>query len=143
MPTRKGAIKDLAELQGKLNHIITDIMEPGVRPESEPSFAWSPPTDICEDECAFYVEMELSGVDIGDVEVTCEERSLKVEGERKVDKELAPKNVQRMERFFGRFSREFTFLSSVDPKKVDASLTDGVLTLILPKKTDKKRIVVK
>jgi HSP20 family protein len=143
MPTRKGAIKDLAELQGKLNHIITDIMEPGVRPESEPSFAWSPPTDICESEAAFFVEMELPGFDIGDIEVTCEERSLKVEGERRVDKELAPKNVQRMERFFGRFSREFVFLSTVDPTKVEASLNDGILTLVLPKRSDKKRIVVK
>lgn len=143
MPTKKGALKDLAELQGKLNHIISDIMEPGVRAESEPSFTWSPPTDICEDELAFYLEMELSGVEIGDIEVTCEERSLKVEGERKADKELATRNVQRMERFFGRFSREFTFLSTIDPKSVEASLTDGVLTLILPKKSEKKRIAVK
>lgn len=143
MPTRKGALKDLAELQGKLNHIISDIMEPGVRPEAEPSFSWSPPTDICEDELAFYVEMELPGIEIGDIEVTCEERSLRIEGERKADKEMAPKNVQRMERFFGRFSREFTFLSTIDPRNVEASLTDGVLTLMLPKKSEKKKIVVK
>jgi HSP20 family protein len=143
MPTRKGAIKDLAELQGKLNRVISDIMEPGVRAESEPSFSWSPPTDICEDDNAFYIEMELSGVDIGDIEVVCEERSLRVDGERKADKELAPKNIQRMERFFGRFSREFTFLSTVDPKKVDASLSDGVLTLTLPKKSDKRKIPIR
>ena len=80
---------------------------------------------------------------IGDIEVTCEERSIRVEGERRADKEMAPKNVQRMERFFGRFSREFTFLSTIDPKNVEASLTDGVLTLMLPKRSEKKKIMVR
>lgn len=143
MPTRKGAIKDLAELQSKLNHVINEIMEPGMRVESEPSFSWAPPTDISEDETTFIVEMELPGMEIADLEISCKEKTVKVSGDRKAFKELVPKNVQRMERFFGHFSREFDFPLSIEPSKVEASLKEGILTLILPKKNDKKKIVIR
>ena len=143
MPTRKGAVKDLVELQTKINNIISEVMEPGVRAEDDPVVIWSPPTDVSEDEDAYYVEMEVPGADIKDIEVFCEETMLRVTGERKMTRDLAPDNVQRMERFFGTFSREFSFLSPVSTDSVEAMLNDGVLTLILPKKSERKKIPIK
>jgi len=143
MPTKKGAVRDLLELQAKLNNIITEVMEPGVGAESDSAIIWSPPTDVSEDEEAYYVEMEVPGTDIKDIEILCEDTKLKVTGERRIMRDLVPDNVHRMERFFGTFSREFSFLSAIDTGCVEATLNDGVLTLTLPKKNEKKKIAIK
>jgi HSP20 family protein len=79
---------------------------------------------------------------------------LTLTGERKLEKEL-PKTgggkegnregYHRVERFYGSFTRSFALPNSVVGDQVSADLSDGVLTVTVPKKAEvqPKRIEVK
>ncbi len=143
MPTRKGALSDLVELQARLNSIISEVMEPSVKAENENVNLWAPPADVSEDDENFYIEMEVPGVEINDIEIVCKDNFIKINGERKFSREIAVDNIQRMERFFGNFYREFEFPFQIDKDEVEASLENGVLTLVLPKKSNKRKIPIR
>lgn len=143
MPTKKGALRDLLELQSRLNSIISEVMEPSPKSENENISLWTPPADVSEDDENFYIEIEVPGVNIEHIEIICEGNSVRIKGERKFSREIAADNVHRMERFFGNFFREFEFVSHIDRDKIEASLENGVLTLVMPKKNDKKRIPIR
>ena len=56
-------------------------------------------------------------------------------GERKFE-ETAREHYHRVERNYGQFTRSFTFPTAVDPNRIQATFTDGVLTLVLPKREE-------
>ncbi len=59
-----------------------------------------------------------------------------LKGERK-----APANMEqyrRVERNYGSFTRAFTLPETVDVEKISANLSNGVLTLRLPKREEVK-----
>lgn len=143
MPTKKGALRDLVELQSRLNSIISEVMEPTIKSEAEDASLWVPSADVTEDENNYYIEMEVPGVELNNIEILSENNSVRVKGERKISREIVPENVYRMERFFGLFFREFSFGSQIDRDKIEASLENGVLTIILPKKNEKKKIPIR
>lgn len=140
---KKGAVKDLLELQRRLNELIKEVVSPSVAQSEKGFYIFKPLADVSEDDKAYYVEMELPGVEINDVEILCENRKVSIKGERKFSKEIAPENVLRMERYFGNFLREFSFSSSIDKDNVEAKLENGILSLFLPKKEGIKKIPIK
>jgi HSP20 family protein len=75
---------------------------------------------------------ELPGFTDRDINVTIEQGSLTIRGERK---EELPEgySVHRQERGAMKFARSFTLPSLVDTTKVEATLTDGILELKMPK----------
>lgn len=143
MLSKKGALRDLLELQSRLNSIISEVLEPSAKSGNENISLWTPPADVSEDDENFYIEIEVPGVDIEDIDITCEGNSVKIKGERKFSREIASDNVHRMERFFGNFFREFDFVPQIDRDKIEAKLENGVLELVMPKKNQKKKISIR
>ncbi len=94
---------------------------------------WRPSVDVHEDEGGYTVEVELPGVNREDVHVSFQDGTLKIEGERRYQEESEERNVHRRERFFGRFSRSFSFPGMVNGEKISASQKDGILTVTIPK----------
>ena len=45
--------------------------------------------------------------------------------------------VHRYERSYGVFERTFSLPTTVDPERIDASYTNGILTVTIPKSTDR------
>ena len=88
-----------------------------------------PPINLSEDDGNIYVRSEIPGVDIADIELTLHDKSLVIRGERKA---VAGKYL-RQERPAGGFQRVVTLNVPVDRDKVGANMTDGVLTVTLPK----------
>ena len=103
-----------------------------------------PPMNIWEDEDHWYVEAELPGMELDDLEILVQDNQLTIQGERK-QPELAEATWHRSERGFGKFSRSFQFSEDVDADKVQARLKQGVLLIELPKRAEVKprRIEVK
>ena len=134
MPLRGESLRELVHLKRRMNQLFDEMLQPDQTPQVLPEFAWTPVADVYEDEDHYYTEVELPGVSIQDVEVTADQGLLKVSGERKPQKELTREGVQRMERYFGRFLREFSFPEPLDSDKVHASLTDGLLLIKIPKR---------
>ena len=91
------------------------------------------PVNVWEDQKAFYVEAEIPGMDLDDLNIDIQDGDeLSIEGERKKPV-IDGGNWHRRERGFGKFNRSFKLSSDVDVTKVDALLKHGVLTITLPK----------
>ena len=65
-------------------------------------------------------------------QVTVENSTLVLKGEKKLDAEVKEESYRRIERTYGTFQRSFTLPTTVDTGKVSADFKNGVLTVKLP-----------
>ena len=107
--------------------------------------AWAPTVDIAERKNAYLMAVELPGVKADDLEITFEDGLLTIQGERRFMYDSAEEKVHRAERYYGAFRRSITLPSHVEADKIEASVQDGVLQIMVPKAPDvqAKRIQVR
>ncbi len=92
-----------------------------------------PALSVWQDDANVYVEAELPGMDLSDLEIyVTGGDQLTIKGERKAP-QLEKARWHRQERAFGSFNRVLSLPAPVDADKVQARLTNGVLTITLPK----------
>lgn len=91
-----------------------------------------PRTNLYDNGGNFEVWFEVPGISREDLHVKIQGNYLEISGTRKSD---APEGYKghRVERGAKSFSRSFTLPSDVDAEKAEASLNNGILTLVLPK----------
>ncbi|GAB4387336.1 MAG: Hsp20/alpha crystallin family protein [Thermodesulfovibrionales bacterium] len=94
---------------------------------------FSPHVDVLETDEAIKVTAELPGMDEKDVEVSLDNDTLTIKGEKKEEKEDRSKGFYRMERHYGSFQRVIPIPREVETDKVEATFKKGVLTVKLPK----------
>lgn len=106
---------------------------------------WAPSVDISETAEEFLIKAELPEVKKEDVKVRVDNGTLRIEGERKQEKEEKGKKFHRVERSYGSFLRTFTLPDNVEGEKVAAEFKEGLLQIRLPKsaKPGPKAIEVK
>ncbi len=92
---------------------------------------WVPAADLCETGDRFLLTVELPGLGRSDVEITFTSDTLTVSGRRPDPASCT--RYQQFERAQGRFSRSFRFAVPVDDAGIVADLTDGILTITVPK----------
>ena len=97
-----------------------------------------PPVDVYEDEQNLVLKLEVPGVNEGDMNVSVENNTLSVQGERKFEKEEKEENFHRIERRYGSFLRTFRLPNTVDSEKVEASYEKGILKISLAKRAEAK-----
>jgi HSP20 family protein len=92
----------------------------------------SPRTNLCDSGDTFQVIAEVPGLTKDDLNIKIQGNYLELSGSRKSD---APKGYKahRIERDIPSFTRSFTLPADVDVEKIEAVLTNGLLTLVLPK----------
>ena len=103
----------------------------GDRWRSRAAAGW-PLTNVYEAKEAFVVKAEVPGLAEGDVSVSVEDEALVLRGERKSEVPEGYK-VHLRERAPVAFTRKLPLPARVDVAGVTAALTDGVLTITLPK----------
>jgi HSP20 family protein len=110
-----------------------------------PRGPWAVAVDIAEDESAIHLRADVPGLRSEDLQLSVENDVLTLKGERRFEKEDKKENYLRSERVYGAFTRSFSLPKHVDGEKISADLTDGVLTVRLPKRTapEPKRIEVR
>lgn len=141
--------RELEEMSARLNRVFGHALVPSKAEGSKESMAmfdWSPTVDIAETPEEFQIKAELPEVKKDDVKVSVENGVLRLEGERKQEKEEKGKKYHRVERSYGSFLRTFTLPDNIDDAKVQAEFKDGVLNVRLPKapaKAKAKTIEVK
>ena len=89
-------------------------------------------TDVIDKGDAFELNAELPGFKKEDIKLDIENDCLTISAERKLENDEEKKNFIKRERFYGSYSRSFD-LTGIDVDKIEASYTDGVLSLNLPK----------
>ena len=98
--------------------------------------AFAPRVDIHEDETAYRICAELPGLDEKDIQVTLEDDTLTIAGERKQETEGADTTgIRHLESVRGRFRRSFRLPDGVDADALKAGYSNGVLEVSVPKPT--------
>ena len=97
--------------------------------------AWAPLADLRETDDAYVVEMDLPGVKKDDITVELSGNELVVTGDLKDGAD--DQSSQRIGRS-GHVEQRMLLPASADTDKVTASLSDGVLTVTVPKSEDQK-----
>jgi HSP20 family protein len=128
--TRMGPPRELGTLTGELERIFDCSFGDSDRgPCSRPAV---PPLDVIEEENRYVVRADLPGLTKDDIEITYQDGTLTIRGERKERDESNPGRVHLTERFCGSFGRNLRLPEKVDPERIEASFKDGVLGLVLP-----------
>jgi HSP20 family protein len=97
-----------------------------------------PPVDVYEDEQNLILKLEVPGVNEADLNVSVENNTLTIQGERKFEKEEKEENFHRIERRYGSFLRTFKLPNTVNSDKVEASCDKGILKITLVKRAEAK-----
>ncbi len=126
--------QEMNRLQREVNRIFRDfgldLFESAAWPRLSAGF---PPLNIWEDDEALYVEAELPGMALEDIEIyVTRDNQLTIRGERKAP-QVEKGTWHRRERMFGSFTRVITLPVEVDAEKVEATLHNGLLRIRLPK----------
>jgi HSP20 family protein len=112
---------------------------------SEPESArpWAPAVDILENDNELVLKADLPEVKLEDIDISMENGTLTLKGERKFERTEGKGGYHRIERSYGTFVRCFSLPDTVDIEHVKADYKNGVLTVALPKKELAKPRTVK
>ncbi len=91
-----------------------------------------PSVDVYEDEKAYYLEAELPGYTVEDVNIHVEKHVLHISSEKLNEKKDSKKFLVR-ERGFVKFDRSFTLPEGIDESGIEAEFENGILKITLPK----------
>lgn len=99
---------------------------------------WAPyAVDVREDADHIYVDAELPGFRKEEIDLTLENQTLTISAEHKEESRKEGEYLLN-ERRYHRFLRSFMLPPTVDERKVDAKLADGVLHITLNKREETK-----
>ncbi|MDP6987404.1 MAG: Hsp20/alpha crystallin family protein [Phycisphaerales bacterium] len=91
-----------------------------------------PAVNMIEDDNTLFFEAELPGVAATDLDVTVADAMLTISGTRTLESPEDSTSLRR-ERSTHTFERIVRIPTGVDANGIDATLTDGILTVTLPK----------
>ncbi|PYQ99350.1 MAG: molecular chaperone [Acidobacteria bacterium] len=101
--------------------------------------SWVPAVDIYTNgQHELVLRAELPDMKEEEIDLTLEDNTLTLRGERKLDAEVAEEQFHRIERSYGAFARTFALPPTVDAGKVSAEYKAGVLTIRLPLREEAK-----
>lgn len=97
-------------------------------------------TDVKEDENGFTVMMDVPGFTKDDVQISLEKGTLTITASKNEEKEEKDekKGFIMKERYSGSMKRSFYVGDELKSEDIHAKMEDGVLTLSVPKKEEKK-----
>jgi len=130
--------RDFAQLQDRINRVFTEAY--GRNDEGlMTSGTWVPPVDIYQNgDHEVVLKAELPDMTREDIDITVDNGTLNIRGEKKLSNEVKEEQFHRIERRYGSFSRSFSLPPMVDPTKVGADYKNGVLTVRLPLREEAK-----
>ena len=142
LPQTRSVPERLTGFRGEMDRLFDDFFRgidvPGF---GEASGFLSPAIDVAETERGLEVTAELPGIDKKDIEVDIHDGLLTIKAERQQETEKTDdKKAYRLtERSYGTFLRRFSLPFEVDDTKVEATFTDGVLKLDIPRAPESER----
>lgn len=130
--------REFALLQDRINRAFGDAYGPtdaGVLSAS----TWVPPVDVYQNgDHELVLKAELPDMTREAIEITIENGTLTIKGDKKPSDEVKDDQLHRVERRYGPFSRSFAVPATVDTAKVGADYKNGVLTIRLPIREEAK-----
>jgi HSP20 family protein len=128
-------LRELRSMQEEMNRLFERSRD-RLHDELPEEGYWQPPVDIFAEAEQVVVKMEIPEVRLEDIEISVEDGRLSIEGERRLE---AADGFLRLERSYGPFRRLFELPIEIDRERIAASCADGVLKIVLPRKSPTRR----
>ena len=134
---RWNPLHEMATNQERLSRILDGFY--GRPQEDLTRGAWVPAVDIYSNgQHELVLKAELPDMKEEEIDLTIEDNTLTLRGERKLDAEVTEDQFHRIERSYGAFTRTFSLPPTIDADKVSAQYKAGVLTVRLPMSEEAK-----
>src|SRR5437870_13508429 len=141
---RWNPINDVVSLREAMDRLFEDSF---IRPTAWTGMAaggqLAVPVDLWETKDAYHLQADLPGLSADDIEINVTPDTVTISGETKPGTDVTNEGWLRQERLFGKFKRPFTVPTQIDPSKVEAKFTNGVLELVLRKAENHKPHTIK
>ncbi|MDP2708950.1 MAG: Hsp20/alpha crystallin family protein [bacterium] len=99
--------------------------------------------DVFQTPDSIVVKSTIAGVKPSDIDISINNDMLTIRGKRDLTDKISDDNYLIKECYWGGFSRSIILPVEIDAEKVEASLDNGVLTVVLPKAKSAKQISIK
>jgi HSP20 family protein len=93
-----------------------------------------PRFDVHETAGEIVLRADLPGIKQENLEITLTANQLRIAGKREAVKHEESEHSYLAEREYGTFERVFTLPEGIDSEKLQATMSDGVLSVVVPKK---------
>ena len=123
----------LFSMQREMNKLFDDMV--GENNTTKATQGIAPRIDVIENETNFHLAAELPGVEEKDIHLTVKDGYLKLSAEKKSFVEKSEKGSHYSERIYGKYERTLSLGEDIDDSAIEAVFKNGVLNVILPKKT--------
>lgn len=100
-----------------------------------------PAVNVKENDGAFEIEVAAPGLKKEDFKLSLHENRLSISTKKEQSNEEKTEQYTRQEFNYSSFQRTFTLPKSVDGEKIEATYSDGILHVNLPKKEEIKPAV--
>jgi HSP20 family protein len=127
--------RDLSAMQARMNRLFDEVFgrQTGGSSSGDMAPAFVPAVDVWEVPDAYYLRVELPGVNKDAVQIELTNGVLVIRGERKLGANLETEQWVRQEGRYGPFYRAVTLPGSAQAEKIQARVQHGVLAIIVPK----------
>lgn len=131
---------ELASLQNEFNKVFNENF---VGSDNKVN-TWSPRIELSESKEHYKVKADLPGLNKEDIDISFNEKTLTITGERKEVTEEEGTNFYKKEINYGSFKKQIFLSEDINSENITASYNNGVLELVIPKseKTQPRKIVV-
>ena len=137
--TRFDPFGEMVTLRSAMDRLFEDsFVSPGSWRTIANGDGITPAIDVHETADEIVVTAALPGMKAEDLEITMTGQNLTLRGELKADDTIKRDQYLYRERRFGSFSRSIQLPVRVQGEKADASFTDGILSLRVPKAEEVK-----
>ncbi|MFH1744642.1 MAG: Hsp20/alpha crystallin family protein [bacterium] len=99
--------------------------------------------DVYQTPSSLVVKSTIAGVKPEDIDISINNDMLTIRGKRKMTEEIKGENYLFRECYWGSFSRSIILPVEIEAEKIDASIENGVLTIVLPKARSAQEISIK
>lgn len=133
----------LSRLHQEMDRLFEDFFNgvgwtfPGVLTETGERYGapsvLHPQLDIAETRDAYTVTVEVPGVDEKDIEISIQDDTLTLSGEKRRESSEGDGHFHRVERTYGHFQRTLALPGDADADNITANFNNGVLTVNIPR----------
>jgi HSP20 family protein len=123
-------LSELENVRRRIGQLYDEFADRPNRPLRAGVF---PPVNITEEADQYILRAELPGVKREELEIQATGNGVSITGERKIEAAGENARYHRRERDAGKFSRMIGLPGEIDADRVEAKLSDGILTVTVPK----------
>ena len=116
--------------------LLDDLLHPDWSVRFPSNAITLPAVNIKEHESQYEIELAIPGKKKKDFEIEMNEGILSISSTQEEDSKVENGTYTRREFSYDSFRRSFTIPDSVDPTKIDAHYSEGVLQITLPKRAE-------